>query len=336
MPGEAGARAASVAGEDGRFLKEPASGSGPARSRIPANSTVREGIFKPAVATNESFGLSAGIRWSRAAADSLFTLLFPVSCKICESPIEVITAVPVCPDCLQAPRAYSGTECARCGRFLATEAGLHGTPHCGVCRRGTRGTPRTNDRGTVQRGRMQHGAVQRDAFAFEQACSFASHEGTLRALVQRLKYNGYRPLAKPLGRFLAEAAGRLSEQSFDVVVPVPLHRKRERQRGFNQAEVLAGEVARLRKIPLGARDCMRVRDTPPQTGLRAAERRKNVAGAFDVPEPQRIRGRRVLLIDDVLTTGATASACAQALREAGAKGVWVATLARAHPEQMDV
>lgn len=173
-------------------------------------------------------------------------------------------------------------------------------------------------------------------FAFEQARSFAAHEGTLRALVQRFKYDGFRPLAKPLGRFLSQAAERLSEPSFDLAVPVPLHRKRESQRGFNQAELLALEVAKLRRIPLGVKDCVRVRDTPPQTGLRAAERRKNVAGAFDVPQPKRVRGRRVLLMDDVLTTGATANSCAQALRKAGAKGIWVATVARANPAQVDV
>lgn len=290
---------------------------------------MQEGVFKPTLASNEpsepAAGLAAGIRWSRAAADSLFTLLFPASCRICEQPIEVITAVPVCPDCLRAPRPYAGIECAWCGRFLATETGLHGSSYCGLCRRAAR-----------ERGAVQHNATQREAFAFEQARSFGSYEGALRALIQRFKYDGYRPLAKPLGRFLEQAVERLSEQSLDLVVPVPLHRKRQRRRGFNQAELLAVEVARVRRIPLAVKDCVRVRDTPPQTGLRAAERRKNVAGAFDVPHPERVRGRRVLLVDDVLTTGATASACAQALREAGAKGVWVATLARAHPAQVDV
>jgi len=191
-------------------------------------------------------------------------------------------------------------------------------------------------RSAVQRDAVPHGAVRRDGFAFAQARSFASYEGTLRLLIQRLKYDGYRPLAKPLGRFLAEAVQRLDPQSFDVLVPVPLHRRRERRRGFNQAALLAAHVSKAQKIPLAASDCVRVRDTPPQTGLRAAERRKNVAGAFHVPEPQRIRGKRVLLVDDVLTTGATAHACAQALRDAGAQGVWVATLARAHPAQVDV
>ncbi|MGH9784118.1 MAG: ComF family protein [Terriglobia bacterium] len=226
----------------------------------------------------------------------------------------------MCPDCLNAPQPYSGIECFRCGRFLAQPAALHGTPHCGVCRRGA----------------VQREGDRRGDFAFAQARSFASYEGTLRSLIQRLKYDGCRPLAKPLGRFLAEAVRRLERQSFDVLVPVPLHSRRERQRGFNQAFLLAAQVSKLWKISLAASDCVRVRDTPPQTGLRAAERRKNVAGAFDVPRPARVRDRRVLLVDDVLTTGATAHACAQALRDAGAAGVWVATLARAHPAQVDV
>lgn len=279
----------------------------------------QEGVFKASNPSAESTWLASPLRLGRSAWDSLFTLLFPVQCRICEQPLEAFTACPVCSDCLAAPKPYPGTECARCGRFLPGAAGLHGTPHCGVCRRSV----------------VQHGAVQRVAFAFEQARSFAAYEGTLRALIQRLKYDGYRPLAKPLGRFLAEAARRLEEKPFDLLIPVPLHRRRQRQRGFNQAALLAAQVSRLLNIPVGAKDCVRVRDTPPQTGLRAADRRKNVAGAFDVPEPQRVRGRRVLLIDDVLTTGATAHACAQALRDAGARRVWVATLARAHPGQAD-
>ena len=216
----------------------------------------------------------------------------------------------MCPDCLQAPQPYRGVECVRCGLFLQGPAALHGTLDCGLCRRGT--------------------------FVFEQARSFAPYEGILQALIQRLKYDGYRPLAKPLGRFLAEAVRRLDAQPFDLTVPVPLHRRRQRQRGFNQAALLAAQVAPLLGTPPGNKDCVRVRDTPPQTGLRAAARRKNVAGAFHVPEPQRIEGRRVLLIDDVLTTGATANSCAQALLDAGAQGVWVATLARAHVAKVDV
>ncbi len=156
------------------------------------------------------------------------------------------------------------------------------------------------------------------------------YDGVLRSLIQLLKYDGFQPLARPLGRQLAGVLGRLDVRSLDLILPVPLHSNRQRQRGFNQATLLAARLSRFSGIRLGAKDCVRVRDTRPQTGLRAAERRKNVAGAFDVPRPERVRARRLLLIDDVMTTGATANACAQALLGAGARGVWVLTMARAH------
>ena len=182
---------------------------------------------------------------------------------------------------------------------------LHGTLFCALCRRG--------------------------AFVFAQARSFGWYEGALRALIHHLKYDGFRPLARPLGRHLAHAVRRLDARSFDLVLPVPLHNKRQRQRGFNQAALLAAELSKVCGIPMGAKHCVRVRDTRPQTGLPAAQRRKNVAGAFHIPQPPRVQSRRLLLLDDVLTTGATVIACAQALVDAGAERVWVATLARARP-----
>jgi ComF family protein len=194
--------------------------------------------------------------------------------------------------------------------FLENPAQLHGAALCGYCRRG--------------------------AFRFEKARSFGYYEGALREILQQYKYGGLRPLAGPLGDRLAQTLMRHRDSAWDMVLPVPLHRNRERQRGFNQAGLLAVRVGKLCGIPLGGRDCVRVRDTPPQTGLRAAERRKNVRGAFAVPRPERVRGRRVLLVDDVLTTGATADACARALLEAGARSVWVLTLARARGATADI
>ena len=320
MSGEAGTRTSPVTG----WVESETASARPRRSGI-ESPVFREDVFKASLPSAEATWVAAPLRLGRSAWDSLFTLLFPVQCRVCEQPLEVFTTAPVCADCLASPQPYQGIECFRCGRFLSSGAALRGsarqgTSYCGVCRRNA----------------VQRDAVPRDVFAFEQARSFGAYEGTLQSLIQRLKYDGYRPLAKPLGRFLAEAARRLEEQSFDLVIPVPLHPRRQRQRGFNQAALLAAEVSKFLNIPSGAKDCVRVRDTRPQTGLRAAERRKNVAGAFDVPEPERVRGRRVLLIDDVLTTGATAHACAQALRKAGARGVWVGTLARAHPARDDV
>jgi ComF family protein len=239
----------------------------------------------------------------RALSDPLVSLLLPTACRICQQPIETLSRVPVCETCWTSVRPYEGTECAQCGLFLAQTALLHGTTLCGICRRG--------------------------AFAFEQARSFAWYDGVLRELIQRFKYSGFRPLARPLANYLGQALLRMDSNSFDLVLAVPLHRRRERERGFNQAALLAAGVSRLAGIALGNKDCVRVRDTRPQTGLRGAERRRNVAGAFAVPRPERVRGRRLLLIDDVMTTGATANACAGALKSAGAGGVWVLTLGRA-------
>ncbi|MBI4443242.1 MAG: ComF family protein [Acidobacteria bacterium] len=201
-------------------------------------------------------------------------------------------------------RPYGGLECDRCGLFLQGPAPLHGTSLCGLCRRGT--------------------------FSFEQARSFGYYQEPLESLIQLFKYDGFRPLARPLGQCLAKAFRRLAENRWDLVVPVPLHPKRQRERGFNQAELLAARLSRLCGLKLGTKDCVRVRNTPPQTGLRAAARRKNIAEAFYVPDTRRVQSRRLLLVDDVLTTGATVDACARVLLEAGAEAVGVVTLARTH------
>jgi ComF family protein len=173
-----------------------------------------------------------------------------------------------------------------------------------------------------------------EPFVFDQARSFGLYEGALREIIGQFKYRGLLPLAKPLGNCLTHALDRLELDggSIDLILPVPLHRTRERQRGFNQAAMLAARIGRLRGLRVAGRDCVRIRNTPPQTGLGRAERRKNVKGAFAVPKPERVRGLNVLLVDDVMTTGATADSCARALNDAGAKGVWVLTLARARAD----
>jgi ComF family protein len=254
--------------------------------------------------------LSASIRSARQVPDSLFALFFPVLCRLCQQPIESFTSAPVCQDCLQSVRPYAGLECEKCGQFLNGPAVLHGTAWCGLCRRG--------------------------AFVFEKARSLGWYEGRLRDLIHLLKYDGFRPLSKPLGRILAGKLRGLESESFDLILPVPLHSNRQRRRGFNQSALLAGELSKICGIRAGSKDCVRVRDTPPQTGLRAAQRRKNVEGAFHVPRPLGVQQRRVLLVDDVLTTGATANSCARALLDAGAQGVWVVTLARVHPRNVGV
>ncbi len=163
-------------------------------------------------------------------------------------------------------------------------------------------------------------------FGFDAAFAYASYEGRLRDLIHLFKYGGVETLAGPLGRMLMLAYPR--RQSFDLVVPMPMHWWRRWRRGFNQAQLLGAEVGRRAGVPV-EKVVRRCRRTSSQAGLSRKQRRRNVEGAFAVQRPERVRGKRVLLVDDVLTTGSTAGACARALKEAGAAYVAVLALARA-------
>ena len=176
---------------------------------------------------------------------------------------------------------------------------------------------------------------------FERAVAHGLYQDKLRALLHLLKYEGMEPVAVPLGRLLARRV--LSQENLHrklVVVPVPLFRAKRRQRGFNQAEVLArATVKALRRarpewgLAVAAGVLERRRATESQAGLTPHQRRANLRGAFFVPAPEKVKGAHVLLIDDIYTTGATARACAQALRKAGAASVHVATVARAQRQE---
>jgi competence protein ComFC len=161
--------------------------------------------------------------------------------------------------------------------------------------------------------------------AFDAAYCFGSYEGVLRELIHLYKYGRIQTLARPLGDLLAAALPR--DQRFDAVVPVPLHWRRQWQRGFNQSELLARDVARRCGVPV-VRALRRVRPTLTQAGLSNTGRRRNITGAFAVRRRTALGGKRILLIDDVMTTGSTAAACALALKRAGAGRVALLTVAR--------
>jgi ComF family protein len=146
-------------------------------------------------------------------------------------------------------------------------------------------------------------------------------------LIHLFKYSGMKPLGKRLAGLLCRALPDEGAERFDAVVPMPLHWRRRWRRGFNQSEILARLVSRQRGIPM--KDVVkRVRATATQAGLTNNNRRKNVAGAFRVAKKSQIAGKRILLIDDVMTTGSTAAACALAMKRAGASSVTLLTLAR--------
>ncbi len=181
---------------------------------------------------------------------------------------------------------------------------------------------------------------------FDLARSYGLYAGNLRAAILQLKFQHRERLGKRLGELLWlvwTSVEDMRQAERPVLVPVPLHSSRERERGFNQAELLAqGLSRRLRQACEGcsprveARCLRRIRATVPQTGLSVGARRENVRGVFAVPVPERVRGHMVVLVDDVMTTGATLSACAQVLKRAGAERVLALTLARATPQFPDV
>ncbi len=175
--------------------------------------------------------------------------------------------------------------------------------------------------------------------------AYGSYDGGLRELIHLLKYNGVRPAAKVLGRMLAEALtglepafeqARFERALFDratiLVIPVPLYKTKRHQRGFNQAELIAWSALKFysarERLQVVPDLLLRTRDTHSQIGLTSHQRRTNLRGAFAVARAAEVTGREVLLVDDVYTTGTTATECARVLRRAGARQVWVATAAR--------
>lgn len=168
---------------------------------------------------------------------------------------------------------------------------------------------------------------------FDAAYSYGSYEGALRKIIHLYKYAGMKPLAGPLAGFLSDALPR--DERFDVIVPVPLHWRKQWQRKFNQSELLARAVSRRTAIPVLAA-LKRVKATATQAGLSNTARRRNVAAAFRCRLPARVRGMRILLIDDVMTTGSTAAACALALKRAGATRVALLTVARVDRRLQDL
>lgn len=236
----------------------------------------------------------------RKVPHALFSIFFPDECRVCEIPLHGYTRVPVCAGCLSAPSALSADYfCAQCKTPFQNRFPLDLEGRCALCRSGSRG--------------------------FDAAYCFGFYEGRLRELIHLFKYGGMKPLAKPLGEFLSRALPL--DERFDAVIPMPLHWRRRFERGFNQADLIATQVARRRKIPV-LRVVRRVRATSTQTGLTNAKRRQNVNGAFRVRRGRPLEGLRILLVDDVMTTGATASACGSVLKRAGAKSVTLLAVAR--------
>lgn len=249
--------------------------------------------------------LAAGARSVlREATGGLVALCFPDECRVCARALEAPARIPICSRCLDSFRIITAPYCGLCGRPVVTGAsvGTAGTM-CALCRRGV--------------------------YGFDLARSYAAYDDALLRTITLLKHEAIRPLANWLGARLAEVAGADPAASrASLVAPVPLHPQREWERGFNQAELLARAVAVRMGLPLEKRGLERRKPRPPKLKLSRHERWHSARGAYAAVSGTQFDNQRVLLVDDVFTTGATLDACARALREAGAAHVTALTVAR--------
>lgn len=229
---------------------------------------------------------------------SLLDIIFPDVCPFCEEREQQGLLCKPCNAELDSLR-ITGPICIVCGLPFASQAASDHT--CGKC--------------------------LKQPMPFVEARSVFKYSGNLREAIHSFKYSQRFILARPFGRMLSDSAASFSGKP-DIAVPVPLHKKRLRTRGFNQSLLLARVISKSLSIGLDYLTLRRTRETAPQIELSTDERQKNVAGAFEVENPSAFKGRNVLLVDDVFTTGATVKECAKVLKKAGAS-VRVLTLARA-------
>jgi ComF family protein len=247
--------------------------------------------------------LSSAIPHLSSLYDAALALVYPQACAVCGQSVESRHDGVACASCWHTTRLIcdDDTLCWKCGAF----------PEAAVTRE--------------RRQSIRCGRCDDNAFTGARACGF--YEGALRASIIELKREPH--VATRLVHLMFTTQQREPLKSANLIIPVPLHPERERERGFNQALLLARELARLSGLPLDEHSVVRRTHTSRhRAGMDAKARRKSVADAFVVRHPKLVAGRRVLLVDDVFTSGATVSACAAALKDAGAEEVFVLTVAR--------
>lgn len=236
--------------------------------------------------------------------DAALAIVYPQACAVCTGSVESRADGVVCAECWKGTAVFSGAEnvCWKCGLVSLGKI--------------------ADD----QREQVRCGHCDEDFFTAARACGF--YEGALRAAVLELKRRPQVPAR--LAHLMVEASRRRPLNEATLIVPVPLHPERERERGFNQAAVLARSLAKSTGLPCDEHSLVRsVHTQRHRTGMDAHARRESVADAFVVKRPRLIQDQTILLIDDVFTTGATVSACAKNLMNEGAAKVCVLTIA--HP-----
>jgi len=239
--------------------------------------------------------------WLKQSAFRVLDFFLPRLCLFCGGVVAEEAAAAVCPDCAGKIEWVESPVCSCCGLIFPSREGEDRL--CGPC--------------------------QTEPPPFARARAAAVYEGPVADAVKRFKFARQMAYLPVMQHWLRQARCRELAEAADLLLPVPLHRRRLQHRGFNQALLLARAFP---EAVVGRETLARVRHTAPQVGLNPKERRDNVHRAFAVPRPEAVKGKNVLLVDDLYTTGATVRECARVLRRAGAKRVEVLTVARVKHE----
>ncbi|HEY0703046.1 MAG TPA: ComF family protein [Candidatus Acidoferrales bacterium] len=254
----------------------------------------------------------------RTAIDSLAAVFFPAPCRICAETLLTASRIPICEKCFASFEPIAAPFCQCCGRAFAAPSADAGA---------------ANSFDFENAGRTLCRLCRDNFYAFDLARSYGAYNEALKKAILLLKFEEVTCLGKWFASRLAEVVEREAEAfKADVVVPVPLHPDRRRERGYNQAELIARPLARKLHLKQGAYLLMRTRPRPARLVLSRKEHWDSVRGAYATREGLRVDKLRVLLVDDVMTTGATLDSCARALKKAGAAAVLGLTVARVVPK----
>lgn len=238
---------------------------------------------------------------------TVLDFVFPAECAYCHQFVGDDRVLIFCRDCWITITPITSAICPRCGKPFASQTVLQYSPEflCGACRTSPP--------------------------FFDRAYSAAYYEGVLKEAIYQFKFYRKPKLGKPLARLLiSRLPGNIDIRKYQAILPVPLHKSRQKERGYNQSTILARHLAQHYQLNLILDNLIRVRPTSAQSQIKGRkERQENVQNAFRISFPDTIRDRDLILIDDVLTTGATVNECSRTLKQAGAASILVLTISRA-------
>jgi ComF family protein len=226
--------------------------------------------------------------------NKVLNMLFPETCPVCSDTSSDHATAPICTGCWDSIQPYEGPKCDKCGIPLNSDLSIT----CGEC-------------------------IKNEP-AYKSVRTFGLYKGPLRKAINLLKYHNIKRLSKPLSEMIL----RMEIPRVDAVIPIPLYKDRLRQREFNQSALLAKYTAKKTGTSLLVGCLVKIKETLPQVGLSSGERHRNIRNAFGIENKELIKGKDILLMDDVITTGATVRECSRVLKKGGAGNIYVMALAQ--------